>query len=115
VLLGFATIYRRWIRNHTQVTLPLTELLKMTPEPAPTPIAPAKALGKPNKPPPKWKWTRATNLALWKLNRVFSDATNLQHFIPANWKILQADIRGFAFASIVNQYAGFGSLSLCSS
>jgi hypothetical protein len=110
VFLGFANVYRRFIRKYAQVMLPLAELLKTTTETARTPKAPGKALGKPNKPLPKWKWTREAELEFRDLMKAFTDAPILQHFDPAKPIILQTDASGFAIAGILNLYDGFGTL-----
>ena len=109
MLLGFADLYRRFIRKDAKVTLPLTELLRMT-EIVRTLKAPGKAPGKPNKPLPKWEWTRGAELAFRKLKKAFTDAPILQHFDTAKPIILQTDASGFAIGRILNQYDGFGTL-----
>jgi hypothetical protein len=103
VLLGFANFYRWFIRKYAKVTIPLTELLKMTTETARTPKAPGKAVGKPNKPLPKWEWTGEAELAFRKLKRAFIKAPIHQHFDPAKPIILQTDASGVAIAGILNQ------------
>jgi hypothetical protein len=60
-LLGFANFYQQFIRKYEKVTLLLTELLNTMTDTARTPNAPAKALGKLNKPLTKWEWTRKAN------------------------------------------------------
>jgi len=109
VLLGFANVYRRFIRKYAKVTLPITELLRKT-EIVRTLKAPGKARGKPKKPLPKWEWTREAELAFRKRKNAFTDAPILQHFDPAKSIILQTDASGFSIAGILDQYDGFGTL-----
>jgi len=110
VLPGFGNFYRQFIRKYAKVTIPLTELLKTTIETARTPKAPRKAVGKPNKPLPKWEWTREAELAFRKLKRTFTEAPILQYFDPGKLIILLTDASGFAIAGILNQYDDFGTV-----
>jgi hypothetical protein len=101
VLLGFTNFYRRFVRNHAKLTLPMSELLKK-PETSPR--------GKKGTHPAKWQWMRQAEVAFRKLKRTLTKAPILQHFDPAKPIILQTDPSGFAITGILNQYDGFGVL-----
>jgi hypothetical protein len=89
VLLGFRNFYRRFIRKYAKVTAPISNLLK-------------------TKGSRKWEWTRDAKLAFRKFKKAFTEAPIHQHFNPQKPIILQTDASGFAIASILNLYAGFG-------
>jgi len=88
VLLGFANLYRRFIRKYAKVTAPISNLLKTQRS-------------------RKWEWTRDAELTIQKLKKAFTEAPILQHFNPQKLIILQTDASGFAIAGILNQSDGF--------
>jgi len=88
VLLDFTNNYRWFICKYAKVATPISDLLK--------------------NPPGKWEWTRAAELAVQNIKKAFTEAPILQYFHPAKPIILQTDESGFAIASILNQYNGFG-------
>jgi hypothetical protein len=49
-------------------------------------------------------------LAFRKLKKAFTETPIHQHFDPTKPIIPQTDASGFAIASILNQYDGFGTL-----
>jgi hypothetical protein len=91
VLIGFTNFYRRFVKKYAKVTAPISDLLKK------------EASG-------KWEWTQHAEIALQKLKRAFTEAPILQHFDPEKPITLQSDASGFAIASILNQFDGFGVL-----
>jgi hypothetical protein len=91
VLLGFANLYRRFIRKYAMVTAPISTWLKTQGS-------------------RKWEWTRDAELTSRKLKKAFPEALILQHFNTQTWIILQADGCGFTITGILNRYDGLGML-----
>jgi len=58
----------------------------------------------------KWEWTGDAQLAFRKLKKAFTEAPILQHVNPQKPIIVQTNVSGFAIATMLNQYDGFGIL-----
>ena len=83
VFLGFANFYRRFIPNYSQLTTPLTSLLKKD-----TPFI----------------WSEKAQISFNKLKDMFSSAPILAHPNPAKQFIVEADASDFAIGAILSQY-----------
>jgi hypothetical protein len=94
VPMGFTNFYRRFVKKYAQVTANIPDLLKK-------PSAGGSE---------KWEWTREADAAFQKLKRAFLEAPILQHFDAEKPITLPTDASGFAIASFLNQFDGFGVL-----
>ena len=99
VLLGFTNLYQWFIWKYAMVITLISDLLQ-------------KAQNCRKSKQVKWEWTGDAEPAFRKLKLAFTDAPILKHFNPAEPSILQTDARGFAKASILNQYDCFRILRL---
>jgi hypothetical protein len=110
VMLGFRIFYRRFIRQHAKIALPLRELLKQTDR------AGERPKGRPRLPKSEHygkfrsEWTWQAELPFQKLKYPITEAQILQHFNLGNLINHQMDASGFAIAGILNQYHGFSVL-----
>ncbi|KAE8216955.1 hypothetical protein CF319_g8841, partial [Tilletia indica] len=80
--LGFANFYRRFIWKYSQVTSPLTALLRKN---------------------NTWNWTPQCQEAFDTLKRAFTSASILQHFDPARPITMETDASDYALAAVISQ------------
>ena len=88
VFLGFANFYRRFIHHYSDITAPLSGLLKGSKE------------GKKTGP---LEWSESAEQAFQSLREVFSSAPLLRHFNPSRKLRLETDASEFAIAGILSQ------------
>jgi len=81
--LGFANFYRRFIKDYSRVTRPLTELTKKTPG--------------------KWAWNPEVEAAFKKLKRRFTTAPILAHFDASRPIIIEADASDLAIGAVLSR------------
>src|SRR5215217_1468034 len=81
--LGFANFYRRFIRNFSHLTHPMTQLTKKD-EP--------------------WNWTTKCEAAFQELKKRFSEAPILSHFKLSKKTIVETDASDFAAGAVISQY-----------
>jgi hypothetical protein len=89
VFLGFANFYRRFIKNYSKITAPLTKLLRKN---------------------TKFQWNDPAQNAFDSLKKSFTSAPILTHFDPGRPIILETDASDFALAGIISHPAGPGRL-----
>jgi hypothetical protein len=90
--LGFANFYRQFIRNHSSVAAPLTELTR-------------KDTG--------FRWTDAADKAFATLKRLFTTAPILLQFDPDRETVVETDSSGWAVGGVLSQYDDDGLLRPC--
>ena len=90
--LGFANFYRAFIRNYSEISLPLTELTK-----------------KEN----PFKWTQEAQAAFEKLKKIFLKEPVLTSFDPEKESIIETDASGYAIGAVHMQYDEDGHLHPC--
>lgn len=79
--LGFANFYRRFIKNYSKVTSPLTNLLRKD---------------------TKFEWSTQANSAFEYLKTAFTTAPILQHFQPGLPIVIETDASDYAIAGILS-------------
>jgi len=89
IFLGFANFYRRFVRNYSKLTAPLTELLRKD---------------------EVWDWTPARQNAFDELKLAFTTAPILQHFNPSKPIIMETDASDYAIAAVISQHDDNGVL-----
>jgi RNase H-like domain found in reverse transcriptase len=81
--LGFANFYRRFIKDYSRITVPLTTLLKKD---------------------PPFVWNDDAQRAFDGLKTAFTTAPILAHFHPDRPTLLETDASDYAIAGILSQY-----------
>ena len=81
--LGFANFYRRFIRDYSKITIPLTRLTRK---------------GIP------WEWSDKAQSAFEDLKKAFTSAPILTHWIPDAPIVVETDASDYALAAIVSTY-----------
>jgi hypothetical protein len=89
IFLGFANFYRRFIKNYSKITAPLTKLLRKE---------------------SKFTWNDAAQDSFDSLKKSFTTAPILTHFDPERNIVLETDASDFALAGIISHPAGHGRL-----
>ncbi len=89
VFLGFANFYRRFIRNYSRITAPITNLLRKKDE--------------------KFMFDTLAQEAFLKLKFAFTRAPVLRHFDPQLPIRLETDASGFATGAVISQLFGTGA------
>ncbi|CAO3619736.1 unnamed protein product [Cunninghamella blakesleeana] len=84
VFLGFANYYRKFIKNYSKITVPLTKLL--------------------SKEKPVWEWTSESQSSFDKLKQLFCSAPILRHANITKSFILETDASDFAIGAVLSQY-----------
>lgn len=90
--LGFANFYRRFIRNFSDLTRPLTALTQKGRE---------------------FEWTTQCEEAFSQLKRMFTTAPILTQFDPDRDTVVEADSSGWATGGVLSQYDDDGVLRPC--
>lgn len=90
--LGFANFYRRFIRNYSELTIPLTSLTQKDRE---------------------FIWDSKCDESFQQLKRMFITAPILMQFDPDRETIVEADSSGWATGGILSQYDEDGVLRPC--
>lgn len=88
IFLGFANFYRRFVRGYSELTAPMTNLLKGTKN------------GKQTGP---FTFTNDAKKAFRELKDVFSTAPVLRHFDPERHMRMETDASGYAVGGILSQ------------
>lgn len=79
--LGFANFYRRFIRNYSAITVPLTRLTRKS---------------------ARWEWTSVVQGAFDSLKKAFTSAPILTHWKPDRRLIVETDASDYAIAAILS-------------
>ncbi len=87
--LGFANFYRRFIKGFSQITRPLTNMLKKT---------------------RSWSFSDECKASFEELKKAFSSAPVLAYFDPRKKTVLEADASNWASGGVLSQYAEDGTL-----
>lgn len=82
IFLGFANFYRRFIKNYSQIAMPLTSLLKKD---------------------TKFVWSETANTAFQTLKSSFTTAPILAHADPSLPFVLETDASNFAIGAVLSQ------------
>ena len=88
VFLGFANFYRRFVRGYSELTAPMTNLLKGTKN--------GKQVG-------PFLFSKAAEAAFHRIKNIFSTAPMLRHFDPTKPMRMETDASGFALGGILSQ------------
>ncbi|KAG1018673.1 hypothetical protein G6F43_014380 [Rhizopus delemar] len=83
VFLGFANFYRRFIKDYSKLTLPITALTKKN---------------------CIFTWSSDADAAFQGLKQAFTSAPILRHFDPNSQIIVETDASDSAVAGILSQY-----------
>ena len=87
--LGFANFYRKFIKDYSNIVLPLTELTQK------------------NRP---FVWSTNANFAFEGLKQAYTSTSILMHVDPMRHFILEADASDFALGSVLSQIGDDGEL-----
>lgn len=90
--LGFANFYRTFIRDYSEVVMPLVRLTKKD---------------------TAFKWDDSANAAFEKLKTMFTTAPVLAQFDPDRTTVLEADSSGYVTGDVLSQYDDDGTLRPC--
>ena len=93
--LGFANFYRRFIRDFSRLTKPLTDLTKNT-RAASSPRF-SKQYHK------SFNWSSACQNSFDSLKKAFTSAPTLEHFDPARTTLVETDASDFVTAGVLSQ------------
>src|SRR5690606_36439994 len=90
--IGFANFYRRFIKNFSHLTHPITQLTKKD-EPC--------------------NWTTKCEAAFQELKKLFCEAPILSHLELSQKTIVETDASDFADGEVISQYGSDQKLQLC--
>lgn len=90
--LGFANFYRRFIRNYSELTIPLTALTQKD---------------------KSFVWDSKCEESFQRLKRMFITAPILMQFDPDRETVVEADSSGWATGGVLSQYDNDGVLRPC--
>src|SRR5690606_9999942 len=83
VFLGLANFYRRFVKNYSKITLPLTALLKKG---------------------TKFEWSSAAETAFQTLKSCMTSDPVLHHYSPSKPCIIETDASDLAIGAVCSQY-----------
>jgi len=88
IFIGFANLYRLFIKDFSKVYKPITTTLKGSPR--------------------DFHWGREQDEAFEKLKKRFTTARILSHFYPGRKTVVEIDAKDFALGCVLSQYQGRG-------
>jgi hypothetical protein len=97
--IGFANFYRRFIKNFSKISVPLTDMLK---KPTGTQLRAKRRLAKQNGSSTEFLSPQAKE-AFYELREAFAKVVTLHHFDPERPCRLETDSSGFAICGILIQ------------
>ena len=86
IFIGFANLYRRFIKDFSKICKPITETLKGDPK--------------------AFRWGREQEEAFEELKERFTTAPILSHFYPGRKTVVETDASDFALGCVLSQYQG---------
>ena len=86
IFIGFANLYRRFIKDFSKICKPITETLKGDPK--------------------AFYWGREQEEAFEELKGRFTTAPILSHFYPGRKTVVETDASDFALGCVLSQYQG---------
>jgi len=86
IFIGFANLYRRFIKDFSKVCKPITKTLKGNPK--------------------DFHWGREQEEAFEELKKTFTTAPILSHFYPGRKTVVETDASDFALGWVLSQYQG---------